>query len=140
MTVEGPFRHRAQMRFSDTDMMGHVNHARFLGYLEDARIGLLRSAGARGADLSGGGVILARMEIDYVRPLMLRDEPVEVDVWVERIGTSSVTLGYRLCQDGEVAARAASVLVAYDYSAGRSRPLRDEERAGLERHIVAVEG
>lgn len=126
------YEHRAQLRFSDTDAMGHVNHARFATLFEDARIGLIRSIAASGDDLSTHGMILARLEIDYVRPLVLDDDPVTVRTRVVRIGTSSFSIDYVLEQRGAVCARGLSILVAYDYAAARSRPLTPAERVQLE--------
>ena len=123
--------HRAQLRFSDTDAMGHINHARFATLFEDARIGLMRSLAPDGEDLATRGMILARLEIDYVRPLVLDDEPVTVRAGVVRIGTSSFAVDYALEQRGAICARGLSVLVAYDYRAGRSRPLTPSERDQL---------
>jgi acyl-CoA thioester hydrolase len=124
--------HRAQLRFSDTDAMGHVNHARFATIFEDARISLLRSLAGPGEDLGSRGMILARLEINYVRPLVLDDDPVTVQARVVRIGTSSFSIDYVLEQRGAICARGLSVLVAYDYAAERSRPLSTSERALLE--------
>ncbi len=125
------FVHHAQLRFSDTDAMGHVNHARFATLLEDARIALLRSIAGDGVDLPTSGMILARLAIDYVRPLMLHDQPVAVRAWPVSLGTSSFVIDYDITQYGEVCARASSVLVAYDYTAARSRALTDGERRRL---------
>jgi acyl-CoA thioester hydrolase len=126
------YEHRGQLRFSDTDAMGHVNHARFATLFEDARIGLLRSIAAADQDLPTNGMILARLEIDYVRPLVLDDEPVSVFARVVRVGTSSFSIDYALEQGGAICARGLSVLVAYDYAAARSRRLTEAERAQLE--------
>jgi acyl-CoA thioester hydrolase len=126
------YEHRGQLRFSDTDAMGHVNHARFATLFEDARIGLLRSIAAGGDDLPTNGMILARLEIDYVRPLVLDDEPVSVFARVVRIGTSSFSIDYALEQHGAICARGLSVLVAYDYTTTRSRELTGAEHAQLE--------
>ena len=125
------FNHAAQMRFSDTDAMGHVNHGRFLTYLEDARVALFAATGD--ANLAAVGVILARAEVDYRRPLMLSAQPVNVSVWVAEIGTKSFTLDYELEHEGEIAAQARTVIVGFDYAAQRSRVLTDLERAALER-------
>jgi acyl-CoA thioester hydrolase len=126
------YEHRGQLRFSDTDAMGHVNHARFATLFEDARIGLLRSIAGGGADLPANGMILARLEIDYVRPLVLDDEPVSVFARVVRIGTSSFSIDYALEQRGAICARGLSVLVAYDYTTASSRALTPSEHAQLD--------
>ena len=128
-----PFSVELPVRFSDTDKMGHVNHARFLFFAEDARIALLGQVPGDGASsLRERGLILARAEMDYVRPLVLSDDPVRVTLTVERIGTSSVTLRHVLEQAGEVAGRGSVVVVSYDYAAEAPQPLTDADRAALE--------
>ena len=65
---------------------------------------------AAGAAASRPGrlpVILARLEVDYLRQLHYRiGEQVRVESWVTRMGTKSVTTRQDLLQDGEVAIRA----------------------------------
>jgi acyl-CoA thioesterase FadM len=36
--------YQAQVRWSDPDQMGHINHARYLSYFEDARMQLLAAS------------------------------------------------------------------------------------------------
>lgn len=104
-------------------MLGHVNHARALALLEDARLAI-------GDGKPGGGMILARLEVDYLRQLYYRvSEPLCVTSWVVRLGTKSLTMRQELVQDGEVAIRADCVLVMFDYDTDASRPLNAEERA-----------
>jgi acyl-CoA thioester hydrolase len=126
------YEHRAQLRFSDTDAMGHINHARFASLFEDARIGLLSTLAGGGDGLPASGMILARLEIDYVRPLVLDAELVSVFARVVRIGTSSFSIDYALEQRGAICARGLSVLVAYDYARAESRQLSAAERTQLE--------
>jgi acyl-CoA thioester hydrolase len=122
-------RHAVQLRWSDPDVYGHVNHARALGLLEDARLAL----GARAPGTPPGGQpgwILARLEVDYVRQLHYRaGERLTVLSWVSRLGTKSLTLRQELLQDGEVAIRSDAVCVLFDHTADASRPLTDEERS-----------
>ncbi|WP_073422286.1 acyl-CoA thioesterase [Geodermatophilus nigrescens] len=111
------------MRWSDTDVFGHVNHARVLGLLEDARLAM--------ADPSpGAGIILARLEIDYLRQVHYRvAEHLTVTSTVTRLGRSSIGMRQDLTQDGEVALRAEMVLVTFDYAADRSAPMTEAQRA-----------
>jgi acyl-CoA thioester hydrolase len=75
-------------------------------------------------------VILARLEVDYLRQLRYRvDERLCVRSAVTRVGTKSVTVRQELVQDGEVALRADAVLVLFDFAADASRPLSESERA-----------
>lgn len=121
------------VRFADTDMMGHVNNAAFSTYLEDARVAFFRSAA--GDRVGQAGLILARSEIDFVAPIFFGAGAVETSVWVDSVGVKSFRLGYDLRQGERLVGRAATVLVAYDYANGTSRPLADEERAALAAHV-----
>ena len=121
--------HETPVRFGDTDAMGHVNNAKFLTYLEDARVGYFADAAGGLAGLAG--LILARTEVDFVRPIHFGAGPVRTSAWVEHVGTKSFRMGYTMEQDGAVVGRAVAVMVAYDYAAGASRPLTDDERAVL---------
>ncbi|MCZ2857204.1 acyl-CoA thioesterase [Blastococcus sp. VKM Ac-2987] len=121
--------HPVRLRWSDPDMLGHVNHARALSLLEDARLAL-------GDDHAGGGLILARLEVDYLRQLYYRvGEELCVRSWVTRLGTKSFTLRQELAQDGEVAIRADAVLVVFDFAANASRAMTDSERAHWTRYL-----
>jgi len=126
------FSHSVPLRFSDTDAMGHVNHAKFLSYLEDSRVAFLVKLGDEAA--FAPGLIVARVEVDYVKPIMLAIEPVEVQLWVEQIGDKSFTIGYEMSHQGEVVARSKSVIVAFDYAQQKSRSLSEAERAALARY------
>jgi acyl-CoA thioester hydrolase len=123
------FHHSVALRFSDTDAMGHVNHARFLSYLEDSRVAFLVKLGDTTA--FAPGLIVARIEIDYVRPIMLAVDPVEVELWIERVGSKSFTIGYEMKHQGDVVGRAKSVIVAFDYATQKSRELSEAEKSAL---------
>jgi acyl-CoA thioester hydrolase len=119
--------HLVQLRWSDPDTYGHINHARALSLLEDARL-------AVAAEAPGAGrlpdIILARLEVDYLRQLYYRvGEQLCVRSWVRRVGTKSFTMRQELLQDGEVAIRVDAVLVLFDIATDSSRALTDEERA-----------
>ena len=124
------------MRFSDTDMMGHANNAAYNVFLEDARIAFFRSLMTeKGEHFFGRGLIVARVELDYVRPVFFGD-PIEAEVSILAVGRSSFRVGYVLWQRGQEVARAVTVQVAYDYTANTSRPLDDIERTVLEAQLA----
>ncbi len=133
------FRYDVTVRFSDTDMMGHVNNAAYNVFLEDARIAFFRSLMTdRGEQFFGRGLIVARVEIDYVKPIFFGN-PLEAEVCILAVGRSSFQVGYVLRQQGHVVARAMTVQVAYDYKANASRPLDEVERSVLEAQVVGKE-
>ena len=126
--------YHAQVRWSDADLMGHVNHARYLTFFEDARMEMLaRSPHGLGDSVrghEGGGYIAARVAVDYVAPVEFRPGlTLRVRTGVAKIGTSSWTLAGEMDDDGTVVARCEVVMVAYSYKQDRPRPLDDDERA-----------
>ncbi|RKN04841.1 acyl-CoA thioesterase [Streptomyces radicis] len=127
--------YRCALRWSDMDAFGHVNNVVFLRYLEEARIEFFfRLAREASADAFTGGSVVARHEIDYLKPLVHRQEPVTIDVWVIKIGAASATVGYEV-KDGEtVYARASTVIVPYDLERARPRRLTAAERTFLEKY------
>ena len=130
------FKYEVAVRFSDTDMMGHANNASYNVFLEDARIAFFRSLMTdRGDYFFGRGLIVARVEIDYVSPVFFGD-PIEAEVCILAVGRSSFRVGYVLSQRGQEVARAVTVQVAYDYKANASRPLDEVEREVLEAQLA----
>jgi acyl-CoA thioester hydrolase len=123
---------RIEIRWRDLDVFGHVNHVVFLTYLEEARDEWL------GASLGDPervwDWVLAHVEIDYARELVLADDVVVATCRLDRIGTSSVATHEEIrTAGGEPAARARAVLVARDRDSGRSRPLTAAERSAFQR-------
>jgi acyl-CoA thioester hydrolase len=128
--VEGfDFVYRETVRFRDVDVMGHVNNAVFLTYMESARVRFLLHLGTASTpdDL---GIIVARIEIDFRAPLSFGDE-IEVGVRAGRFGTKSFDLEYELRSNGRVVAEATSVCVAYDYGSGETIPIPERWRERL---------
>lgn len=128
--------YHAAVRWSDMDAYRHVNNVQYLRYLEEARVDMMFTLGQReGAKTLSEGVVIARHEIDYKRPLVWRAEPVRVETWVTRIGAARFTLAYEIRDDEQVYATALSVLVPYSLVEQRPRRLTEEERAYLDRFL-----
>ncbi len=128
------FTFRCPVRWDDMDGFGHVNNVTFLTYMQEARTAMLFAGEAahRAPDLLKG-VVVARHEIDYRRPLEWRPEPIEVEVWVSELKAASFTLRYELIDQLNEArlllAEAMTVLVPFDLAASRPRRLSDGERS-----------
>jgi len=124
-----PFTTPIEVRFRDLDAMGHVNNAVFVTYLEMGRVAFFRDV-FQVTDASGFDFILARVEIDFRKPILLRD-PCCIGMRVSHVGRSSFTFEYRLEAAGELAATAKSVQVSFDYATKSSKSLSDAFRARL---------
>jgi acyl-CoA thioester hydrolase len=133
-----PHRYDCHVRFSDVDVYGHVNNVKYFEYYQEARIAFVLALSGRLYDAeSTHRQVVARIDVDYKRPLLFRPEPYVVQTWVTRVGTSSYDLSCRIVDPGEEGAEtvystAEVRLVAYDTATGRSRPLTAEERQRLE--------
>ena len=133
-----PHVYDCHVRFSDVDVYGHVNNVKYFEYYQEARIAFISSLDDPsfhpGAD-SGLRQVVARIDVDYKRPILFRPEPYAVETWVTRIGTSSYDLACRIvgsAGDDTVYSKAEVTLVAFDLSTQRSRPLAARERECLQ--------
>ena len=118
-------------RFSDLDLMGHVNNVVYHEYLQEARFRLLAGLGRE--TVVAMPQVVARQEIDYVAPIGMGLEPLVVETWIESIGRSSYVVAYRILDsDGSLAARAKTVMVVFDPATQKSRPIPGEVRTGLD--------
>jgi acyl-CoA thioester hydrolase len=124
-------------RWSDMDVYGHVNNARFLTLYEEARVALMFVAARKhGVTSLEKGVVISRHEVDYLRPVDY-GETVRIEMWVEEIRASRFVIAYELFDEGALASRARSVCVPFDLAAGRPRRLSPEERTFLEPYVLA---
>ncbi|MDX2361661.1 MAG: thioesterase family protein [Crocinitomicaceae bacterium] len=121
---------RIQVRFVDVDMMSHVNNAVYLSYFEYARMDFFTQLLGEGWDWQKDGIILLKNEIEYLKPVLLEDNPV-IEIDVQKVGNKSFTLGYRLTVRDEVYCQGLSILVAYDYTVGGAQVIPEKLRSKL---------
>ena len=128
---EKSFKHKIKIsvRFSDLDALRHVNNAAYLSYLEEARIAYFTDVLDTPKNSLNIGAIIARIEIDYIRPIVLGDE-VEILTRVSKIGNKSTDVEHLILikhEDNSVhAAAAVTKLVSYDYKKLQSVVISDE--------------
>jgi acyl-CoA thioester hydrolase len=121
-----PFKHKTpiQLRFKDADIMGHVNNANHLTYIELARTKYFEDVVGVDANWSQQqGIILAHISIDYKNPLFLRDK-VFVYTRCSKLGTKSIELSWVIVREKsseeEIIAQGIAVLVCYDYASSKT--------------------
>jgi acyl-CoA thioester hydrolase len=124
------FFHPIQVRYGDLDPQGHVNNARYLTYMEQARAGYIRHLGLwDGKSFLDIGIILADARVTFLAPIHF-EQDVHVGVRVTKLGKKSLTVEYSLvdARSGQEFASGSTVLVAYNYHLGRSIPIPDHWR------------
>lgn len=127
------FYYPIEVRYADIDAQGHVNNAKYLTYMEQARMAYLLHLGMwDGNSFMEVGTILAQTLVNYLAPIRLL-QPVRAGVRVARLGNKSLTMAYRLedAQTGQELANGESVIVAYDYQQHTSIPLPDAWRLAI---------
>jgi acyl-CoA thioester hydrolase len=125
------------LRWSDMDAYGHVNNARFLTIYEEARVAMF-FVGAKSHGLGSfeEGIVIARHEIDYLRPVDYGD-PVRVEMWISQLRAAAFTVSYEMFDNDALASRAKSVCVPYNLEQGYPRRLTELERDFLEPYVEA---
>ena len=126
---------QVRVRWSDLDAYRHVNNAHTVTLLEEARIDWLFAEAARhGVNRLTEGIVVARLEIDYKRPIGM-ELPVTVSMGLTRLGQASMTVDYIVSVAGTTVATALSVLVPVDPVTFRPRRMDDRERAYLMQYL-----
>jgi acyl-CoA thioester hydrolase len=124
------------VQWGDMDAFGHVNNTRYLAWFESARIAMFQRLGvATGNTGHAVGPILATTTCDFVVPVVW-PATVVVGTRVAKVGESSVTQEYEI-RDADASdklyAKGSSVIVMFDYGAGKKVRVPDDVRAAIER-------
>lgn len=122
---------RIHVRFSDLDILGHVNNSIYLSYFEIARVHVFGELLGYDWDWKRYTVVLVKNEVEYLKPVHLHDE-VYVHVFAQHIGEKSFTLSYELRVKDELRTKGSSVLVAWDAKENKSMILVDEMKNALQ--------
>ncbi|MFW7414206.1 acyl-CoA thioesterase [Demequina sp. SO4-18] len=141
------------LRWSDLDAYGHVNNAEMLRLLEEARIRVFwADAGTgEGGDVASTAVIdggpgadtitlIAGLQIEYLAPVPFERRPLDVQLWIGRLGGASIEICYEVRSplgmgEQQVFARASTTLVLIDAETERPRRLTEDERAAWAPHL-----
>jgi acyl-CoA thioester hydrolase len=125
--MDAAFVHQVDVRWRDTDALGHVNHVVFLTYLEEARDAFY--ARVLGSDPI---YVVVRLEVDLRAEVRYADRRVTVQVAVDRVGTTSLTTRETILNSaGQVAAQARVVTVRWDAASRQPVPFSATERERL---------
>ncbi len=130
------FYHPIEIRYGDLDPQDHVNNAKYLTYIEQARIHYLIHLGLfeKGQSFMDVGIILADAHLTFKASIQF-GQAARVGVCVTRLGNKSLNMEYRL-EDAETDVELASgstVLVAYDYRTRQTVPIPDDWREKIKR-------
>ncbi|MGV9859572.1 acyl-CoA thioesterase [Gordonia sp. NPDC003425] len=127
---------KVPVRWSDMDVFAHINHARMVTLLEEARIPWLFYDERPTASLREGCVV-ADLHVRYRAQVRHDEGPIAVTMFVEKVRAVDFVVGYEVrprtaAATDKPAVTATTQLVAFDVDAQRLRRLAPDERAYLE--------
>lgn len=127
---ERVYSYSTDVRYRDLDPRGHVNHAVYVSYMEQAKGAFF--AEVVGVPLDEANTVVRSLDVDYERSIE-GDQQVTVDLRVENVGETSFTISYRLSADGADVATAETVSVLLDET-GTPRAIPDCWRRRIKEH------
>jgi acyl-CoA thioester hydrolase len=126
------------LRWTDQDVYRHVNNARAVTLLEEARVAMVFDA-AEAAGVAGfrDGLLVVGLHVDYRRQIPYRADGLRVTMQVDEVRAASFRILYEM-HDGPgeadpVAVSAWTRMAAYDLVGAHPRRLTPPERDYLGR-------
>jgi acyl-CoA thioester hydrolase len=131
------------LRWSDFDAYAHVNNAEMLRLLEEARIqAFWRPDDGTASDTAvmdarpGAETIalIGRQEVEYLAPIPYMRNPVDIEMWIGRLGGASLEVCYEVYTPVGVEprilfTRAATTLVMVTAATGKPQRIPEDLRA-----------
>lgn len=122
--------HVVRVLYGDTDKAQVVHHARYLDYLEGARLEFLRAHGLdyrAFEERTGLGMPVVQAELRYRAPARF-DDLLEVQTWVSHASRAKVVFEARIRRGDELLLEAAITVACVDVAAGRVVSVVEEVR------------
>jgi acyl-CoA thioester hydrolase len=115
-----------EVRYFETDQMGHVHHANYIPWFELARTHLCKKSGVPYTEMEAMGYLLVvtGVEVRYRQPA-LYGQTVEVTSWIERLGSRLARFAYEVRRGEDLLATGATEHVWVER--GSRRPCRIPE-------------
>ena len=119
------FQNKQYVRWGDLDAFGHVNNSTYLIFAQESRFAWSKML----------EMVVARAEVDFIAPIYTGDIYIDVEIWVNKIGTSSFGVTYEMKNGDELLAVVKTVQVTVSMDTKKSRPINDAEREFLNKYL-----
>ena len=131
----GLFKHSCdlQIRFSDVDVLGHVNNTVYMTFYDTGKAHFFSDILAREIDWKHVECVIANVDCAFLAPIYFRDD-IEVLTRCESIGEKSFKLiqVIREKRSGQLKSACETVMVAFDAREGKAMELPEVWRKALE--------
>lgn len=111
-----------QVRFNDCDLMGHVNNAIYLTYIEEARIFFFNQILPKDWDWINNGIIVKKHDITYCEEIHFQDD-IEISTSIGFIGSSSFEIQHEINVNNRLKSTVKTILVYYNYCHKKTKSL-----------------
>ncbi len=131
-----PFRHRLRVRYNECDAQGAVFNSNYLVFFDVTITELWREAFGsydKALEEHGVDIVVGEANVRYISPARFDDE-LDIDLSVEKLGTTSMTTRYDVSRNGDRIAEGRLRHVFVDQDGKREIP--PEMRATLERYTL----
>lgn len=136
MTDREPFRFQTRIRFIDTDSSGRIHYTAMFRYFESAEIEFMRQAGMKYGKASYA-FPRVHVECDFFLPIV-HDDLIDIEVFLTKLGRSSIRFEFRTLKAGDLAAKGAVVIACMDIKTQRATAIPDELRQRLAEALVST--
>jgi acyl-CoA thioester hydrolase len=117
-----------QVRFSDTDMLGHVNNSSYNQFFDIGRYECLTKTFGDLNNWKEQMLVVVHIETDYIKPVFIETK-INVETQIVEVGNRSLKMRQQITNDkGEVMVKSMSVMSAFDARNGQSFVIPDEWR------------
>lgn len=127
------YKTRLTPRVSETDGVGHINNTTLPVWFEAARNPLF-DLFTPDHDFAKWKMVIVKTVLEFKGQIYFGKD-VEVNVWVKKIGNSSLELYEELYQEGNLCARNTAVYVNYDLGSQKSEKIPEAIRQELAKHL-----
>ncbi|MGE7600983.1 acyl-CoA thioesterase [Peribacillus sp. NPDC097675] len=136
---EFSFKHDIKVRFSETDMFGHLNNTVPFTYFEEARIEYFNSMGFMMDWLSAESdliPVVADLQCDYIQQVFFNDQ-LTIHVKAAHIGNSSIDIHYLgTKEDGKACFTGRGTIVQVSKATGKPVPLAEDMKKWMSQTSV----
>lgn len=132
------FMHEIQVnvRFSETDALGHINNTSYFIYLEEARIRFIEALGFN-MNTEAWNFILASTKCDFLSQGYF-NQTLMIKTYVSKIGTKSFQIEHDIidAKTDKLIAKGNAIMVCFDFEKQQSEPLPEILKEGLQHYFV----
>lgn len=129
-----------QVRFNDTDQMGHVTNMQYLGYCDIARLYYFHEVFEEKVGYEKESLVIASVKLDFVKQIFF-EEPIDVRTKISVLGNKSIQMQQLICnsKNNEIKCLVNSVMSGFNYIDQHSIVIPERWKLKIKSYEIIVE-